>query len=304
MHFGGLSLEVLEELIAVFSHGQADRMTSSVSTFLYTAEECAKFLELLRNTRSNISDGNTTCFVARLWSFVVGNRVHTHYGQRQTRLSRDQAILSEPCSERHWSYDVVSRLLFAVPGFYLSQLDDIYVDALVYADQWQGFMITCRDDWKLSLSWAFPLLISNILLFLAPTVSPAIAIATIILCSISILSGMLLLTRHEGLADASTSVAAEYLLSARSTTFGFHWASLLFSLPKALSLWSAVLFLFHCAFIAARFAGLNTNARAVGPAALIFLVVVVFWRYTPRDLIPRFTSRFSSDTTDADKSLV
>jgi len=303
MHFGGLRQELLEELIAIFSHGQADRMTSKVSTFLYSSDECAKFLELLRSARCNLPDGHTTCFVARLWSFVVGNRVNTHYGQRQARLSRDQAILNESYSGTHWTFDFVSRFLFAIPGSYLSKLDNVYVDDLVYADQWRDFMRACRDDWKSSLSWAFPILISNVLLLLAPKTSPAMTIATVILCGMSILSGMLLLTRHEGLGDASTSVALDYLRTIRSMTFGFHRASLAYSLPKAMSLWSTILFLFHCIFIAARIAGLNTPcayAPVVVPAALLFFFGSI-WRYTPENsYVSSLASCFYSSDTSAE----
>jgi hypothetical protein len=39
--------QILEELINIISHGQADRLTSRTSTFPYTADTCKHFLRLL-----------------------------------------------------------------------------------------------------------------------------------------------------------------------------------------------------------------------------------------------------------------
>jgi hypothetical protein len=158
MHFGGLSTQAVDELISVFLHGRADRLTSKVSTFPYGAAECANFLDLLKASRDDISSGYSTCLVARLWSFIVSNRFGTHYGQQHVRLSRDQAILVEFGSPKHLFFTSASRLFFGAPDMYTSLFDKIFVDDLVYEDQWRIFMSTCREDWKMSLYWAFPLL--------------------------------------------------------------------------------------------------------------------------------------------------
>jgi hypothetical protein len=65
MHFGGLSIQTVNELIGVFLHGRADRMTSKVSTFPYDAVECANYLDLLKTARDDISSGYSTCLVGK-----------------------------------------------------------------------------------------------------------------------------------------------------------------------------------------------------------------------------------------------
>jgi len=175
MHFGGLSTQAVDELISVFLHGRAgqkriyhgsgvrkscspallylDRMTSKVSTFPYGAAKCANFLDLLKASREDITSGYSTCLVARLWSFIVSNRFGTHYGQQNVRLSRDQAIIVESGSQKHLFFTSASRLFFGAPDMYTSLFDKIFVDDLVYEDQWHIFMSTCREDWKMSLNW-------------------------------------------------------------------------------------------------------------------------------------------------------
>jgi hypothetical protein len=157
MHIGGLPYKAVDDLIAIFAHGRADRLTSSVSTFPYTAPQSAEFLDLLRSSRAEITNGQTTCFVARLWGTIASNRFTTHYGQEVTRLSRDQPILV-PTPEKHWITASISRVLCNVPNAYFSKFEKLYVDELVYEDQWKSFMSGCLEDWKLSLSWVSQLL--------------------------------------------------------------------------------------------------------------------------------------------------
>ncbi|KAF5379101.1 hypothetical protein D9615_005891 [Tricholomella constricta] len=71
MHTKGLAPSVIEELITIFSHALADHMTSRTSTFPYAESDCAKFLKLLRGSRSQVRDGHTICVIARLWHLIT-----------------------------------------------------------------------------------------------------------------------------------------------------------------------------------------------------------------------------------------
>jgi hypothetical protein len=354
MHFGGLSTQAVDELIGVFLHGRADRMTSKVSTFPYGAAECANFLDLLKTARDDISSGYSTCLVARLWSFIVSNRFGTHYGQEHVRLSRDQAILVETGSQKHWFFTSASRVFFGAPDMYTSLFDKIFVDDLVYEDQWRIFMSTCREDWKMSIYWVSTLvfsslfylyqylhylsgiplahvsltksflsssdIVTNSLIFRSSIVmsfvkmaSPALTIATSLICSMSILAGMHLLVRHQELADSSASLAVQYLQANRSNTFGFQHMALIFSLPKALCLWSLGFFVAHWIFIAAR---MISTVTAIAYVVLLFVLVLGVRQSVaqesvqapcsprPRCYFARLFSRFSSDEGNATEETV
>jgi hypothetical protein len=47
-----------------------DALTSSVSTFPYSAEECARFAKLIRPYQGKEIDGHIICVIARLSSFI------------------------------------------------------------------------------------------------------------------------------------------------------------------------------------------------------------------------------------------
>ncbi|KAJ6597321.1 hypothetical protein B0H10DRAFT_2167688 [Mycena sp. CBHHK59/15] len=147
MHHG-LARGILDALVCVFTHAICDQMTSRVSTFPYSKQECETFVSLLKDFRDHNSDGNMVCTVARLWSIVCRNRYLTHYGQEYSRLSRDQAVLYDPETKHQWVSTVASRLSFKTSDRYLAQLDDVFVDHLVYIEQWKSMMTGCLRDWR------------------------------------------------------------------------------------------------------------------------------------------------------------
>jgi len=130
-------------------------MTSEYSTFPYTSAQSARFLKLLRPYQGKQVDGHIICFVARLWGVVASHRFSTHYGQEHCRLSRDQTILSIPERKQHWLSSALSRLLFGMPAICVDKFESLWVDDIVYAEQWRDFMISCQEDRKLFVSWAF-----------------------------------------------------------------------------------------------------------------------------------------------------
>ncbi|KAF7357134.1 hypothetical protein MSAN_01307800 [Mycena sanguinolenta] len=63
MH-SSLSREILDSLICVFTHAICDQMTSRVSTFPYSKQDCEAFVSVLKNSRDHLSDGNIICTIA------------------------------------------------------------------------------------------------------------------------------------------------------------------------------------------------------------------------------------------------
>lgn len=92
MHFGGLPLKVIDDLILVLMHGVAgtlfqllycddvpersmkDTITSHTSTFPYDTAASEKILDLLNKSRDKISQGEIVTLVARFWG-VIGEFV-------------------------------------------------------------------------------------------------------------------------------------------------------------------------------------------------------------------------------------
>ncbi|KAJ7240437.1 hypothetical protein C8J57DRAFT_1370797 [Mycena rebaudengoi] len=279
MHFGGLSPETLDSLVCVFTHAICDQMTSRVSTFPYSKEECEGFVSLLKNSRDHISDGNITCIVARLWSLVTRNRYLTHYGQEYSRLSRDQNVLYGPEISHQWVSTVASRLSFKTSDRYLARLNDVFVDHLVYAEQWKAIVTDCLRDWRGASHGAFTGLMLHLFL-LVLTSNPTWAVASASLFGASLLGSTLLVHRYEPLVGIDATRAMDYLDSIQSPTFKFQFVALVFALPRALQLWGTLVFFANCIFMLAHYFG---TVFAAGFSVVAFVAVLVFqWTTSER----------------------
>ncbi|KAF7318902.1 hypothetical protein HMN09_00226000 [Mycena chlorophos] len=155
MHLSALPVATIDSLICVFTHAMCDQMTSRVSTFPYSKQECESFLSLLKNAREHSCDGNIICTVARLWSLICRNRYLTFYGEEFARLSRDQAVLYDPATKHEWISTVAARVSFQTSSRYLQRLNDVFVDRIVYAEQWGMLLTGCLRDWRSTSYEAF-----------------------------------------------------------------------------------------------------------------------------------------------------
>jgi hypothetical protein len=241
MHFGGLPQKSIEDLILVFSHAVADNLTSALSTFPYDAATCEKFLNLLTSSRDQIHDGHTVAFVARLWGIIIYNRYETHYGQEQSRLSRDSSIIANEESEIQWTKRILSLLSFRSSDPYLKRLDELFVDQFVYGNDWDSFMTRCIRSWQQITIGSAGLLLLHVFCFLLP-VSSLLAAISASLSSLSLLTSAFLIHRHEELAQAGASPAHEYLSAVSSSRFKFQGVAFAFALPKTLFLWGLLVF--------------------------------------------------------------
>ena len=70
VHAQGGSCTRNDSLILVFLKPAPDALTSSVSTFPYSAEESARFAKLIKPYQGKQVDGLIICVIARLNSFI------------------------------------------------------------------------------------------------------------------------------------------------------------------------------------------------------------------------------------------
>ncbi|KAJ7664313.1 hypothetical protein B0H17DRAFT_1091939 [Mycena rosella] len=254
MHFGGLSGETLDSLVCVFTHAICDQMTSRVSTFPYSKQECEAFVSLLKNSRDHVADGNITCIV------------------EYSRLSRDQAILYDPETKHQWVSTVASRL-------YLAQLDDVFVDHLVYTEQWKAMVTGCLRDWRGASYGAFFGLMLHLFL-LGLTSCPTLAVASASLFGASLLGSTILIHRYEPLQEFCATQAMVYLETIQSPTFKFQFVALMFALPRALQLWGMLVLFANCIFMLAIYFG---TGFAAGISVIAFLAILAFqWTTSER----------------------
>ncbi|KAJ7785164.1 hypothetical protein DFH07DRAFT_1054549 [Mycena maculata] len=273
MHLKPISSETLQDLMSIFSHGLCDQMTSRVSTFIYTAQECNSFLTILEGCRGNITNGRTTWIIARLSSIIGHHKYITYYGQEHSRLSRDQSILFDPEQKHRWISRVFASLTFKVSDDYVARLDDVFVDRIVYADQWARLMGDCLEQWR-SARWAalsglmlhFPFLVLN-------SPSPLLLTTSVTLFGSGLASSILLQEKYEPMQGLSATQAMNYLDTVQSRIFKFQLMAFVFSLPKALHLWGFVLFLANCLLMAVQYLGLKA-AIVLGAISLLLVITL------------------------------
>lgn len=246
---------IVENLISVMCHGMIDRMTSRTSTFPYTEERCGQLLQALSLRRGEPLDGHTLCFVARLWGAINNQRFMTYYGQENAQLDRLHSPMPEDIVDRPGMRALANLALWGIPNHYYSKLHDLFVHDQVYVDHWQAFMTTCISEWRGLFLWEFSVLIASILISMLPRASLSSAVAPILAASSSILSGSILLLRHHDFEDATASFAARFLRTAKSSDWGFLPLSVVYSMPKALHLWSLGLMVAQFVFWVSRVVG-------------------------------------------------
>ncbi|KAF7364603.1 hypothetical protein MVEN_00329500 [Mycena venus] len=314
--YTGLDRNAVDSLVCVFTHAICDQMTSQVSTFPYSQKECEAFVSLLRNSRDHLSDGNIVCTVGKNNSavFITAKLTHhplsptmelnlylTYYGQECSRLSRDQAVLYDSETKNQWVSTVASRISFKTADRYLAQLNDVFVDHLVYSEQWKSMVTGCLQDWRGASQGAFLGLMLH-LFFVALTPSLSLAAASASLFVASFFGSTVLIHRYAPLQGICAAEAMDYLEAIQSPTFKFQFVALAFALPHALNLWGTLVLFVNCIFMLATCFGTDFAAGMSVVAILAFLLFQ--WTTSERfnmsltSIHDKFRAKFSRNQDD------
>jgi len=77
-------------------------------------------------------------------------RYETHYGEEQSRLSRENSIIAQDEQEIQWTKPLISVLSLRTADQYLTRLESLFIDEFVYGHAWNAFMATCIKGWQRS----------------------------------------------------------------------------------------------------------------------------------------------------------
>jgi hypothetical protein len=169
----------------------------------------------------------------------------------------------------------MSRLLFGFPANCVGKFDSLYVDGTVYVEEWRKFMNSCQDDRKLYISWAFAMMIINMITLACSIGSRSLAFSSTSFSYASIVTGLALFIKQHHLTNATAAEAAAYLENLKHEKYGFQFVSILYSLPKAFLIWSLALYIPQGPIVAIQALGLLTTAVVV----LVFFVVSLTFRF-------------------------
>jgi hypothetical protein len=102
----------------------------------------------------------TLACIARLWREVCSNRHLTHYGEEHCRLDRTTPLYGGSMARHSRILGAISRVLFHIPEAMNGEMEKLFVDGLVWQNQWRTFVKRLLADWKQSVKWSFALLLS------------------------------------------------------------------------------------------------------------------------------------------------
>ncbi|KAI0280235.1 hypothetical protein BGY98DRAFT_914957 [Russula aff. rugulosa BPL654] len=147
------SATALDELIVILLNARADALTSEIPTFPYTADECDRFITLLKGSKEHVSNPYVMTYVARLWVVVANHRFFTHFGEDHCRMSSMHSILESPPKKRNIILRAISKLLFDLPIEHKEHLENLWVDQLVYSAAWRKHVSGRVGDLLQKMTW-------------------------------------------------------------------------------------------------------------------------------------------------------
>ncbi|KAH9998653.1 hypothetical protein BJV77DRAFT_704337 [Russula vinacea] len=109
------SMTALNELNIIFLNARANALTSDISTFPYTVEECDRFINLFQCRKEHASNPYVTTFVARLWVAIAHHRFFTHFGEDRCRMSFIHSVIEAPAGKQGFILMAISKVFSTYP---------------------------------------------------------------------------------------------------------------------------------------------------------------------------------------------
>ncbi|KAI0669867.1 hypothetical protein C8Q78DRAFT_1079779 [Trametes maxima] len=239
------------ELINVFNQARADFLTSQMSTFPYTAEECKQFLQILESDAQSTEYSNW--ILARLWATVSRHRYNTFYGEDHARISRDQRRYDKAAPQRTPFMEKCFVLFFNMPVRRADELRLLFVDEIAFGVHWREFATSILKDWYDASALAVGLITIGTISSLRHNnpVSACFGSLSVVLALGALASGALLLQRYSGADKYTASTAADHLYQSEHPKFGFEPVAAIYCAPRALVFWSIIFLAGHilCTFV-------------------------------------------------------
>ncbi|KAF9234277.1 hypothetical protein BU15DRAFT_79229 [Melanogaster broomeanus] len=290
--------QIVDEIYTVIS--RADRETFT-STFPYTPDTCMQFSNMLLSSKKGRlligqrADGYILCRAARLAGAIVDQQCITFYGQEAAQMNRRQELHLAVAWIPQWLSTVANLMLFGMPRYYISLLEDLHVNDHPPLEQWREFRSLCLTGWTSSLLLSSWILIVTILLVNMCDDGFSIAIPSIISCLLSIVSASCLQLRLRpgesvGVSSFTKPFVAQcpYFLRffefVESKFFGFLPLAIVFSLPKAGSIWGICTLVAQVLVLASHSAN-GVLSLLVAASSLVLAFAVTAWvvkRVSPR----------------------
>ncbi|KAJ7591054.1 hypothetical protein C8J56DRAFT_1047282 [Mycena floridula] len=245
-----LTRQSVDDLLSIFSHNLAEKLTSKASTFFHSADSTADFVQLLKTAREHINDGHQICLVARLWAYIMFHRFSVHYGTERSRLDRTQSVLYADPAQIPILNVICSNLSFKAFEKHLKKLEHQFVDRFLYVEHWQRLVASNLKEWQETAYMALGSLTMHLFAMFLPA-SSILGIISFGLSGGSFISAVLLMHRYKYFETAPLDKSYQHVVGMESSRCGFQLVALAYALPLALYLWGLLFMTLNCIYVLA-----------------------------------------------------
>ncbi|KAG8976139.1 hypothetical protein FRB90_009275, partial [Tulasnella sp. 427] len=237
--------EAEDELKGILAHGAIDDLTSPGSTCPWSAQECVEYKSIIEGFKAcdlNEHIPYRVVSIARLWAMIARVRHINQYGLNSPRLDRLQGLYEYYQSQQKPSFKITlgEAFCFWMSRSTFTRLTALWNGRVVYQRHWHRFFDGMHAGWikmgVLSLViWAIDagLLATG---HQAPTV-----MASASLSGASVLISLILHQAHSRDRLATAPDISAYIMQVEDYYHGLRPLSIIFSLPHALTAYSALL---------------------------------------------------------------
>jgi hypothetical protein len=245
VHTVRLKAEHVHELREILIHANADAVLTETSVVPFARTDLDKMLDVVCKIQEFAdSPGNhdhSMSVVARMMRQFAHSKFINFSGLPYARLDADQSVCGTSKRPRSFLFFPINLLLLCAPGKHLEALQGIYVDRLINASRWAGFINNLKDEWSAFSVYSTVMIAVDISFLAVPkgindAVSTAIYASTVSALG-ALAASVFLLGQIRGLQFDSVEAGAKYMGSKTSSFFGAEPLAVVLSLPYAFLLW-------------------------------------------------------------------
>ncbi|KIJ64162.1 hypothetical protein HYDPIDRAFT_112090 [Hydnomerulius pinastri MD-312] len=245
-----LTPEHIHELREILIHANADAVLTETSVVPFARADLEKMLlfvcQIEDHAGRDCDHSHSMSVVARMMRLFAHSRFINFHGSPYARLDADQSLYGSSERPNSFFFIPLNLLLLCAPVAHLTVLQDIYVDRLINASRWGGFVNNLKEEWNGFSIYSTVMLAVDISFLAVPTgisraVSTAIYASTLAALGALVVS-VFLLGQIRGLEIDSVEEGAAYMASKTSSFFGAELLAIVLSLPYAFLVWGMIAF--------------------------------------------------------------
>ncbi|KAF9219379.1 hypothetical protein BS17DRAFT_789379 [Gyrodon lividus] len=241
-------VEHVHELREILIHANADAVLTETSVVPFARADLEKMLDLVCKVQdhadSDCDHAHSMSVVARMMRLFAHSRFINFSGLPCARLDADQSLYGTSKRPKSFLFVPINLLLLYAPNTHLEVLEKIYVDRLINASRWAGFINNLKDEWNAFSVYSTVMLAVDISFLAVPNGITSLVSTAIYASTLSALgalaSSVFLLGQIRGLEIDSVEAGAAYMGSKTCPFFGAEILAIMLSLPYAFLVWGMI----------------------------------------------------------------